>query len=72
MSLCVCVCCHPIYSGRQTCGRTTSRGVTQEDCHTGFIHLPFAVLALIFTARRIHPSLSLFDREVELLCIPTN
>ena len=43
-------------------------GVTQEECHTGFVHLPFAVLALIFTARGIQPSLSLVDREVELLC----
>ena len=44
-------------------------GVTQEECHilVGFIHLPFAVLALIFTARRIQPTLSLVDREVELL-----
>ena len=24
-------------------------GVTQEEGHTGFLHLPFAVLALIFT-----------------------
>ena len=43
---CDCVCCHPLYSGRQACGRT-SRG------HTGFLHLPSAVLALlIFLARR--------------------
>ena len=56
--------CHPIYSGRQTCGRT-SRG------HTGFLHLPSAVLALVFIARRIQPSLSLVDREVES-CVPTN
>ena len=39
-------------------------GVTQEG-HTGFLHLPFAVLALIFLARRIQPFLSLVDREVE-------
>ena len=32
--------------------------VTQEECHTGFlIHLPSAVLALIFLARRIQPFL---------------
>ena len=38
----------------------TSRG------HTGFlIHLPSAVRALIFVARRIQPFLSLVDREVE-------
>ena len=63
-SPCVCVCCHPIYSGRQACGRT-SRG------HTGFLRLPSVVLALIFIARRIQPSLSLVDRKVES-CVPTN
>ena len=40
-------------------------GVTQEEGHTGFLHLPSAMLALIFIARRIQPSLSLVDREVE-------
>ena len=34
-------------------------GVTQEEGHTGFLHLPSAVLALIFLARRIQPSLAL-------------
>ena len=35
-------------------------------CHTGFfIHLPSAVRAFIFLARRIQPFLSLVDREVE-------
>ena len=39
-------------------------GVTQEEGHTGLflIHLPSAVLALIFLARRIQPPLSLVDR----------
>ena len=47
-------------------------GVTQEEGHTGFLHLPSAVLiALIFIARRIQPSLSLVDHEVEF-CVPTN
>ena len=47
-------------------------GVTQEEGHTGFlIHLPSAVLALIFLARRIRPFLSLVDREAEL-CVLTN
>ena len=42
-------------------------GVTQEEGHTGFfIHLPSAVRALLFLARRIQPFLSLVDREVEL------
>ena len=46
-------------------------GVTQEEGHTGFLHLPSAVLALIILARRIQPSLSPVDREVEF-CVPTN
>ena len=47
-------------------------GVTQEEGHTVFlIHLPSAVLALIFLARRIQPFLSLVDREVEF-CVLTN
>ena len=46
-------------------------GVTQEGGHTGFLHLPSAVLALIFVARRIQPSLSLVDREVDFI-VPTN
>ena len=46
-------------------------GVTQEEGHTGFfIHLPSAVRALIFFARRIQPFLSLVDREVEF-CVLT-
>ena len=40
-------------------------GVTQEEGHRGFLHLPSAMLALIFLARRIQPFLSLVDREVE-------
>ena len=40
-------------------------GVTQEEGHTGFLHLPSAVLAFIFLARRLQPFLSLVDREVE-------
>ena len=47
-------------------------GVTQEEGHTGFlIHLPSAVRALIFVARRIQPFLSLVDREVKF-CVLTN
>ena len=59
----MCVCCHPIYSGR-----TSRAGVTQEEGHTGFLHLPSVVLAFIFLARSIQPFLSLVDREVEF-CI---
>ena len=41
-------------------------GVTQEEGHTGFlIHLPSVVAALIFIARRIQPSLSLVNSEVD-------
>ena len=41
-------------------------GVTQEEGHTGFFtHLPSAVRALIFLARRIQPFLSIVDRKVE-------
>ena len=46
-------------------------GVTLEEGHTGFlIHLPSAMRALIFLARRIQPFLSLVDREVEF-CVLT-
>ena len=45
--------------------------VTQEEGHTRFLHLPSAVLAFIFIARRVQPSLSLVDREVEFY-VPTN
>ena len=45
--------------------------VTQEEGHTILLHLLSAVLASIFIARRIQPSLSLVDREVEF-CEPTN
>ena len=39
--------------------------VTQEESHTGSLHLPCAERALIFLARRTQPLLSLVDREVE-------
>ena len=45
-------------------------GVTQEEGHTGFLHLPSAVLASIFLSRRIQPFLSLVDREVKF-CVLT-
>ena len=46
-------------------------GVTQEEGHTGSLHLPSAVLALIFLAKRIQPFLSLVDHEVEF-CVLQN
>ena len=46
-------------------------GVTQEEGQTLFLHLPSAVLALIFIARRIQAFLSLVNREVEF-CVLTN
>ena len=46
-------------------------GVTQEEGHTGFLHLPSAVFALTFLARRIQPFLSLVNREGEF-CVLTN
>ena len=45
-------------------------GVTQEEGRKGFlIHLPFAVLAIIFLARRIQLLISLVDREVEFIVL---
>ena len=45
-------------------------GVTQKEGHAGFfIHLPSAVLALIFIATSNQPSLSLDDHEVEFYMI---
>ena len=45
-------------------------GVTQEEGHKGFlIHLPSAVLAIIFLARRIQLFISLVDREVEFIVL---
>ena len=46
-------------------------GLHMEEGHTGlFLHLPSAVLALIFIARRIQPPPFLIDRDVEY-CVPT-
>ena len=67
---CVCVfSSHPFWTSSSL---DVPAGVTQEEGHTGFlIHLPSAVRALIFVARRIQPFLSLVDREVEF-CVLTN
>ena len=68
----VCVCVfssHPFWTSSSL---DVPAGITQEEGHTGFlIHLPSAVRALIFVARRIQPFLSLVDREVEF-CVLTN
>ena len=68
--LCVCVfSSHPFWTSSSL---DVPAGVTQEEGHTGFlIHLPSAVRALIFVARRIQPFLSLVDSEVEF-CVLTN
>ena len=61
----MCVCFLPIHSGHRV------RWTYQPGRHTGFlIHLPSAVRALIFLARRIQPFLSLVDPDVEL-CVLT-
>ena len=39
-------------------------GVTQEEGHTSFLHLPSAVLALVLLAKGVQPFLSVVDREV--------
>ena len=69
-SVCVCVfSSHPFWTSSSL---DVPAGVTQEEGHTEFlIHLPSAVRALIFVARRIQPFLSLVDREVEF-CVLTN
>ena len=66
--LCVCVVIPFILDVRFV---DAPAGVTQEEVFAGFLHLPSAVITLIFLARRIQLSLSLVDREVEF-CVPTN
>ena len=44
-----------------------SAGVTQEEGHTGFLHIPSAVFALTFFSRRFQSFLFLVDREVDFL-----
>ena len=44
-------------------------GVTQEEGHTEFLHLPSAVLTLIFLARKIQPFPSLVDRGAFVCCV---
>ena len=54
-----------------TSGFWTYQPGSQEEDHTGFLHLPSAVLAVFVLARRIQPFFSLVDREVEF-CVLTN
>ena len=69
--MCVCVVCVVIPFILDVRFVNVPAGVTQEESHTRFLHLPSAALALIFIARKILPSLSLVDREVEF-CAPAN
>ena len=66
--MCLCVfSSHPFWTSSSL---DVPAGVTQEEGHTGFlIHLPSAVRALLFVARRIQPFLSLVDREVEFCVV---
>ena len=69
LHMCVCVfSSHPFWTSMEV-----PAGVTQEEGHTGFlIHLPSAVRALIFLARRIQPFLSLVDNgniQQNSLCV---
>ena len=64
--MCVCVFVLSSHLFWTSSSLDVTAGVTQEEGHTGFlIHLPSAVHAFIFLARRIQPFLSLVDREVE-------
>ena len=66
--ICVCVVIPLILDVRLV---DVPAGVTKEEGYTGYLHLPSAVLASVFLARRIQPLLSLVDREVEF-CVLTN
>ena len=71
-TMCVCVCVFSSHSFWTSSSLDVPAGVTQEEGHTGFlIHLPSAVRALIFLARRVQPFLSLVDREVEFAVLLT-
>ena len=68
MYVCVCVCVDiPFILDVRLVD--VPAGVTQKEGHTGFlIHLPSAVLAVIFIAKRIQPLLSLVDFSSRILC----
>ena len=75
--VCVCVCTRyvfcvffPFVLDVKFVG-CASRGHTGGRSHTGFlIHLPSAVHAFVFFARRIQPFLSVVNREVEFCVLP--
>ena len=67
----MCVCVFSSHSFWTSSSLEVPAGVTQEEGHTRFFtHLPSAVRALIFFARRIQSLFSLVDREVEF-CVLT-
>ena len=71
MSVCVCGVCVVFPFILKSRLVDVPAGVTREGGHTGFLHLPSTVLALMFIAKRIQPFLSLVDRDVEF-CALTN
>ena len=68
--VCVCVCVFSSHSFWTSSSLDVPAGVIQGEGHTIFLHLPSAVLALTFLARRIQPFVSRVDREVEF-CVLT-
>ena len=70
--VCVCVCVvFPFFVDVRLVDLPA--GVTEEEGRTRYLtHLPSAVLALIFHARRIQPFPSLVDREEVEFCVLTN
>ena len=69
VTVCVCVFYSHLYWTSSSLD--VPAGVTQEEGNTEFlIHLPSAVRALIFLARRIQPFLSPVDGKVEF-CVLT-
>ena len=66
MYIMLCVCVFSSHSFWTSSSLDVPAGVTQEEGLTGFFfHLPSAVRALIFLARRIQPFLSLVDCKVD-------
>ena len=62
--LCVCVCVVvPFIQDVRLVDAPA--GVTQVEGQTRLLHLPSSVFAFVFVAKRIQPSPSLVDREVD-------